>query len=129
MDDVARNTRVPATPDYTIPADFRLADWVGRRAWELGGDDDAAIDARVRFAFPLSVWAERNGYGTLVESYGDGAAERRFDVRQVDPFLRWVLGCAGEATIVAPAELADALRTLARRIADAHASPGKDERV
>jgi proteasome accessory factor B len=122
MDDVARNTRLPATPDYAIPADFRLADYVGRRAWELGSDDDAVIAARVRFAFPLSLWADRNGYGTLVESHADGSSVRRFDVRQVDPFLRWVLGCAGDASILEPDELADALRMMATRIARAHAS-------
>jgi proteasome accessory factor B len=128
MDDVARNTRVPATADYAIPADFRLADYVGRRAWELGGDDDAAIVARVRFAFPLSLWAERNGYGTLVDSHADGSSVRRFEVRQVEPFIRWVLGCAGEARIVEPAALDDALRALATRIADAHTSQEGKER-
>lgn len=120
MDDLSRNTRLPATPDYTIPADFRLADHIGRRAWELGGDSEPALTARVRFDFPLSLWADRNRHGSLVETYTDGSTVREFSVHQIDPFLRWVLGCAGEAVIVAPDDLVDAFRGLAVRIAERH---------
>jgi hypothetical protein len=129
MDAVEPNTRVPNSPDYTVPSGFRLGEYVGRRAWELGDAAEPAVRAHVRFPFPLSLWAERNGHGTLADRHDDGSTVRAFDVRQVEPFVRWVLGCGGEAQIVAPDALADALRALATRIADAHTTAPGPENV
>src|SRR5665811_637010 len=117
------------TPDYDIPDDFDLSDFADRRPWELGAGDDARpITARVRFDFPASLWADRNAYGTLTEALEGGAAIREFDVHQVDPFLRWVLSQAGEASIEGPDELRAAYDDLARRTAevcsDARAADG-----
>lgn len=110
MGDVTPNRRSPGTPDYDVPADFRIADYVGREPWELG--DDPPIEAEVRFAFPTSLWAERNGHGTLVEELPDGASIRRFRVRQVNPFLRWLLGLGEDVVLERPPELVQAYRTL-----------------
>jgi proteasome accessory factor B len=120
MDDVAASTRSPNTPDYTIPDDFRLGAYVGREAWELGDDDEEAVVARVRFRFPLSLWAERNEHGTLESRGTDGSAVRAFSVHQVNPFLRWLLTLQAEAEVLEPQSLKDELRVLARAVADAH---------
>ncbi|HEX2167551.1 MAG TPA: WYL domain-containing protein [Longimicrobiales bacterium] len=120
MEDVAPNTRTPNTADYETPPDFRLGDYVGREAWELGEDDGAAMTARVRFRFPLSLWAERNEHGTLESRGSDGSAVRVFTVHQVNPFLRWLLTLQGEADVLEPQALKDELRAVARGIADAH---------
>jgi proteasome accessory factor B len=102
--------------DFEIPEDFTLDNFRGREAWELGSPDDEALEARVRFAFPLSLWAERNQLGDLHSRAGDGAQVRRFRVTQVQPFLRWVLSLEGEARIEAPRYLVDGLRDLARDV-------------
>jgi proteasome accessory factor B len=121
MEDVVANRGSPATADYVVPADFRLTSFVGRQPWELGEPEDDAIVARVRFRFPLSLWAERNRHG-VVESRGtDGSTVRTFTVHQVDPFLRWLLGLEGEAEIIEPFALRHELHALARTIASAHA--------
>jgi predicted DNA-binding transcriptional regulator YafY len=120
MDDIAAATSSPGTPDYEVPDDFSTDAFVGREAWELGDADDATITARVRFRFPLSLWAERNGHGRLEERSADGAAVRSFEVQQVNPFLRWVLSLEVDAAIVDPPELRAALRDMARDIAAAH---------
>lgn len=112
------NPSAPSTPDYEIPDDFDLSDYRDRAAWELG-DEDEEISARVRFTHPLSLWAERNGFGELERSDEDGAV-RRFAVRHVRPFLCWVLGLGGEARILAPRALAEELRELAATIGGAH---------
>lgn len=111
-----RCARDAPDPDYEIPASFRLQDYVQREAWELG-DRDTSVTALVRFAFPLSVWAGRNGYGTRVEELEEGAAVHRFEVRQADAFLRWVLTLEGEAEVLSPPELRAELETMARSIA------------
>jgi proteasome accessory factor B len=123
MDDVIVNTRSPGTPDYEVPADFRLDEYAGREAWELGEKDEQPIVARVQFAFPLSLWAERNRHGRLESRATDGAETRSFDVHQVQPFLRWVLGMQGEAQIVEPPSLRDALAVMAAEVAAAHREP------
>lgn len=50
----------------------------------------------------------------------DGSEVRAFDVWQVDPFVRWILGLAGEAIPLEPPELVDAVREAARRVAVLH---------
>jgi len=115
MHDPAANRGSPNTADYQIPRDFRLDAFVNRQPWELG--DDPPITAQVYFAFPRSLWAERNGYGTLAEELPDGAAVRRFEVHQVNPFLRWLLSLENDVILRQPPELVEELRTLARETA------------
>jgi proteasome accessory factor B len=123
MADVTANTRQPNTPDYEVPADFRLQTYVGREAWELGEPEEQPLMVRVRFRFPLSLWAERNGFGAAESRSADGAVTRLFTVHQVHPFLRWLLALEGDAEIVEPEALRVELRTLASDIAAAHAEP------
>ncbi len=120
MEDVAINKRSPNTPDFEVPASFRLDEYAGREAWELGEPEEAPVEARVRFRFPQSLWAERNGYGTRLETGDDGSSLRAFEVRQPDAFVRWVLSQDGEAEITAPAELAERARETLQRVIDAH---------
>ena len=126
MEEVRPNTARPGSPDYEIPSDFDLRDYADRNAWELNGDTDDGLVARILFRFPLSLWAARNGYGELAEETADGGAVRVFDVHQVDPFLRWLLGLGGDAQIIDPPELREALTALADRIARMHHTPEDD---
>jgi proteasome accessory factor B len=117
METVQVNPSAPATPDYEMPAKPVLEAYRNQEAWELGEADDM-VRALVRFQFPASLWAARNGYGEQVEQEPDGSTIRRFEVRQPNPFLRWILSQEGEAVIVSPPALQQALRTLAKQVAD-----------
>lgn len=119
MEGLAVNSSAPATPDYEIPGDFSLGDYVERESWQLG-DADQAVTARVRFAHPLSLWADRNGFGVLEAELKDGGAIRTFEVSHVRPFVLWLLGLRGEARPLEPTELVDELRSLAAEIARDH---------
>jgi proteasome accessory factor B len=116
MEALEPNLKAPKQPDYEIPPDFHLRDHLDRSAWELGAEDDA-VPAEVRFRFPLSVSAARNGEGELVREEADGSAVRRFRVVQPNPFLRWILSLAGEAEILSPPGLARELEEMAREVA------------
>ena len=70
----------------------------GKRG-ELGEGDAPAVEARVLFTFPLSLWAQRNQHGTLETQRTDGGSVRRFEVHQVEPFLRWLLSLEGEGAV------------------------------
>jgi predicted DNA-binding transcriptional regulator YafY len=116
MRSVEVNRARPGTPDYTVPDDFRLEDYAGRKAWELGQDPGGPAEAHVRFRFPRSLWAERNGHGQLLAEGEDGAQLRSFRIRRRDPFLRWVLSLEGDARVEAPPDLAEAFRGMAAAV-------------
>jgi predicted DNA-binding transcriptional regulator YafY len=120
MENVQANAAKPNTADYQVPRDFRLRDYGDRDPWEFGEHDETPLAAHVRFRFPLSLWAERNAHGTLVSREEDGAQIRAFALRQVEPFIRWILGFEGEADIVSPDSLRAEYRTFAQKVADAH---------
>jgi predicted DNA-binding transcriptional regulator YafY len=103
------NEQKPGAPDYDIPATFRLPEHArSREAWQLG--DTAGLEVVVRFTGSSgpTVAARRLG-----EPVADDADSRRFQVRRLDVFARWLLSFAGEAEPVAPPELVDAYRALA----------------
>jgi len=116
MEEPRANTKAPKKPDYEIPGDFSLEEYRDRDAWELGSEDDKTLEARVLFEFPTSLWADRNGYGELEEEMPNGSQVRSFQVRQVSPFLRWILSLEGRARIAGPTVLAAGLRSLAREV-------------
>ncbi len=126
MEDLEPETRRPSTHDYEVPADFSLDEQRGRQAWELGGEEGGLVRAEVRFRFPLALWIARNRLGEVVREGDDGSVTRVFDVAQVEPFLRWLLSLAGEADVVAPPELALALRELAGDVVRAHAGAAQE---
>jgi len=117
MEKVRANPSAPATPDYDMPDGPVLERYRSREAWELGEADDT-VQAMVRFRFPASLWAARNHHGVAVEQAEDGSTLRRFEVRQPDAFVRWILSQEGEATIESPPALQEAFRTMARQVAD-----------
>jgi predicted DNA-binding transcriptional regulator YafY len=104
------------SPEFEIPSDFRLDAWLRRPPWALEGEGGDGTLVILRFPFPLSAWAERNGHGEGVKEDADGTQLRRFLVRQRDPFLRWLLGLEGAVAVVEPAELREELTGMARAV-------------
>lgn len=98
--------------EYEIPGDFEVSSYARREPWELGDDEPLTCD--VRFDFPVSLWADRNGHGEPVAERTGGAAVRRFAVRQAEPFLRWLQSFGGDAVVEAPAEMREAQAAMAR---------------
>jgi len=117
MAEVKPNARSAGTPDYEIPGDFDLRAYSGRRAWELGEGGSPAIQARVWFRFPRSVWADRNGHGTLVQEDEKGNQVREIPVHRPEPFLRWVLSLEGDARVEGPDDLRSAFRSMVEAVA------------
>jgi proteasome accessory factor B len=120
------NRKAPGTPDFEVPEGFSLADYGGRKAWELGDDEEGPVRASVLFRFPRSLWAERNAHGALAEERADGSQLRTFDVHRRDPFLRWVLSLAGDASVEAPDDLRAALGQMAAAVAGQHGEAAHD---
>lgn len=91
------------------------ADSADRRPWDARDPADSSdpVIARVRFAFPAALRADRSAHGKLVEALEGGAAVREFRVHRVHPFLLWVLSYAGEAVVEGPDELVRLYQELA----------------
>jgi proteasome accessory factor B len=107
-------------PEYTIPADFDLrAHARTLPAWELG--DGEVVPVTVRFRDPQGTEAAGLHGGEALPA-PPGVMLRRFGVRRVEPFLRWVLAQAGEARVVAPDEAVAAWQRLVARTRAAQAA-------
>ncbi|HEX5387306.1 MAG TPA: WYL domain-containing protein [Gemmatimonadales bacterium] len=113
---VTVNSAQPGTPDYDVPAGFSLREHArSRQAWELG--DAAALDAVVEFRGASGpAYAARR----LGEPVADSPSRRRFSVRRLDSFARWLLSFAGEVAPVSPPELVEAYHALADAALAAH---------
>lgn len=124
MRDVREDAPKGPSPDFEVPDTFDLHAYAGRAAWEVGEDPEGAVEAVVRFAFPRSLWADRNGHGAWVAEEPDGSQLRRFTVLRRDPFLRWVLSLAGDARVEAPEPLRAAFTHMVVEVARRHAEAG-----
>jgi predicted DNA-binding transcriptional regulator YafY len=106
------------TPDYEIPAGFRLADHArSRQAWELGDGD--AVEAVVELRRAVGAAAAAARLGEPVEGHPD---RRRFRVRRRDAFARWLLSFAGELVPVAPAEVVSDFQALVAETSAHHSA-------
>ena len=115
MTAVERNKSAESTPDYAIPADFRLRDHArSRQAWELGDGD--AHEVVVAFTGDSGAVAAAARLGLPVESDGGDALVRQFTVRRVDVFARWLLSLAGGARPVSPAAVVDEFEAQRARV-------------
>jgi hypothetical protein len=110
MESVVVDTARSQTSDYQIPASFRLADHArSRQAWELG--DGEAEDAIAEFGGNDGAVAAAARLGEPV----DGApGRRRFRVRRLDSFARWLLSFGGDARPISPPALVERHREMAR---------------
>ena len=107
--DLRVNDRRAQSPDYEVPAGFDLrehARWC--LPWELG--DREAIEAIVEFRTGDGIAAAGARLGEPVES---DERTRRFLVRRMPPFVRWLLSLGGDAIPVAPSALVSAFRSCA----------------
>ena len=94
------------TPDYEIPATFSLRTHArSRNAWELG--DDPAVEAVVEVRGSSGATRAAAALGSVNPDDGE---RRRFTVRRVDVFARWLLSFAGELVPVAPPALVEEYR-------------------
>ncbi len=118
------NAMKHATPDYEIPVTFRLRDHAtSRYAWELGDDDAMSVMVRLRGASGSDLAAAQCG-----ERVNDDTEQRRFSVRRLDVFVRWLISTAGGLEPIAPATLIlryrDTVALIATLYAAGRVAPG-----
>jgi len=98
---IAINDRKPQSADYEIPRAFSLASHARtREPWEMGRDAPEEMVAEFRGESGATVAARALG----AEVPG-APLRRRFQVRRVDSFARWLMSFAGEVVPVSPEHL------------------------
>ena len=106
ISNVAVNATRSQTPDYEIPATFRLREHAhSRRPWELG--EGESNEALVDFPGGSGAAKAAARLGIAVEGSPD---RRKFVFRRTDSFARWLLSFGGEAVPVSPASLVTEFR-------------------
>ena len=101
MRNVSVNSSRSQSADYEIPADFNLREHAkSKRPWELGEGD--ASEAVVDFRGATGATKAAARLGLAVEGSSD---RRKFRLRNIDSFARWLLSFGGEAVPVAPTAL------------------------
>ena len=106
MSGVRANPKTPQRTDYDMPTGFRLSKHAtSRKAWEIGdGDAETAI---VEFRGRSGAVKAAEALGATVRG---APRQRRFHVRRVDVFVRWLLSFAGDARPLSPPALVEAFR-------------------
>ena len=113
------NAKRAQSADYEIPATFHLREHAqSRQAWELGDGD--AIEAIVEFRNETGAAAAAARLGVPVSG---ATGRRRFHVRRVDAFVRWLLSFGGDAVPIGPPPLVAAFADLIHRTLALYATP------
>jgi proteasome accessory factor B len=110
----------PQQPDFDLPAHIDLRHYASlRHPWELG--TDAAIEAIVAFPNPRGATHDAIAMGhPVAEGSAHGGIHRRYTVRRIDAFARFLLAQGGDAVPVSPMPIVEAYRDLIERTVAAY---------
>ncbi len=110
ISDVEVNPVTPDTPDFAVPKGFKLKEHAeSKHAWELGSGDLTEVLVRVTAETGTALAAMEMG-----DAVGGDPTARRFRVRRLDAFVRWILGAGGAVVPLSPPALVTVFRDQVR---------------
>ncbi|MEW5740202.1 MAG: WYL domain-containing protein [Myxococcota bacterium] len=109
------NAQKPKSPDFEVPKDFRLDDYVATWPWEFRFHPP--VDVEVELSGELAPLASRLFPGQA--SPGD-RPRVRVRATDLDGLLKYVLSLGAEARVVSPPEALERLRAMAGRVLASH---------
>lgn len=115
---VTVNASKPKTPDYEIPADFRIEEAVGSQPWEHRFH--APEKVRVVLTQELARLADRLFPGSSVVERREGATELEVAATYVDGLVRYALSLGPDCRVTAPAGARGRWRQMAERTLAVH---------
>jgi len=105
---------------FQVPKGFSVDRYLKRSPWEL--TDGKPMTVQIEVAFPQSRWVIGEGLGKVERPVtDDGGTVLSFEVRSLDPFLRWLLTLGSQVRVIKPASVARKLSELRSRIAARYA--------
>lgn len=109
------NPKNPKTPDYQVPRDFSLDDYVASFPWQHRFHD--RIDVELELSGPLTELAEKSFPG----SPSTGAGRVRVSATDLEGLLRFVLSLGADARVLGPPEAVKRHREMAEAVSLTHA--------
>ncbi len=116
--DLTVNAVRPKSPDFEVPADFRIEKVAAARPWEFGRGE--GVEARLRLDRDLAFLADRTFAGARTIARDTGGVVLAVRVTDGEAFLRAVLPLGEGAEILGPPELRERAREVLRDLLDRH---------
>jgi len=114
------------SPEFEVPADFRVQDHVGVPPWMYG--KAAPVEVKVRLDADVAFMVRmRPAPDDRWEDQPDGSAILRRKASNPDALVSWVLGLGGHARVIDPPEFRERVRRALRAMAAAHGGKGRKE--
>jgi proteasome accessory factor B len=104
---------------FDVPDDFDVRVWMRQTPWSWGAAN--VTRTLVRFTVPESYSVINQQLGNVVREEPGQASVIAFDVRDREPFLRWLLSFGRRAEVVEPESMEAALQELRVEIAARYA--------
>lgn len=118
LSNLSINQKSPQSPDFEIADEFDPHRHIRPvPIWQMGSTSEEELT--VRFLEDNGITAPARRLGV---SHPTDPQLTRFVVRQREPFLHWVLGLGGVASVTAPADAATAFHDLLRALAVRYAT-------
>jgi proteasome accessory factor B len=119
---IERNEQKPRTPDFDVPTDFRLDDYVAAFPWQYRFRPP--VDVELTLTGELAPLAPRL-FGSEEVISGDvpGTARVRVRATDLDGLLRYALSLGAACRVDAPAEAVARYREMAERVLERHRAP------
>jgi proteasome accessory factor B len=113
------NSQKPRTPDFEVPADFRLDDYVAQHPWQHR--IHAPVEVTLELTGELAPLGRRLFPGAEVET-GDGCSRARLSVTYLDGLLRSALALAPDCHVAGPPDARSRFGEMAQRVAQQHSN-------
>ena len=119
VDRVRGRVKVRSGKPFEVPADFDVAEYVGRPAFDFGGDEDLRVQVQLKSEIAFMA---RDGLreGWSFETLPDGSALLSFGAHGRAAVLRFVAQHAERARVVAPDDLREDAERHFRAILERH---------
>ena len=119
------NAQKPRSPDFDVPATFKLDDWVARYPWQHR--IHAPLDVTLALTGELAALGVRLFPTGQMESESPSRSVVRVNVSYLDGLLRAVLSLAPDCQVLSPPAAVDRFREMAQRAISRHESRAKGD--
>jgi proteasome accessory factor B len=111
------NSAKPRSPDFEVPAEFRMEEFVASHPWEHRFHSPLEVTLLLRGA--LAPLASRAFPGAVVQP-SEGGVEVRLQVRYLDGLIRYALSLGPECRLTAPLQAVERGREMATSVLEKH---------